>query len=212
MSQMPIGERLILWEELSVKRKLTVEEKYNKAYQNPEYMKVSVGQAYLTWVLTNLRFKSVLDVGCGCGYALLGFILHGKTAKGVEVCDYLLETTLRTYVVAGVVKKGRIQELPYEADTFDLVYCTDVLEHIPECDVHKSIGELVRVSRKYVFISVSTVPAQCMPSLKLHETVKPMEWWKGEFEKYRVKLVCEPSLCDGKVRRVDGFAALYEKY
>ena len=175
-----------------------------------------MGQAYLNWTLTHLQFQTVLDVGCGCGYALLGFLLHKKKVSGIEVCDYLINTTLRTYACAGIVKKGRIQEIPHPADTFDLVYCTDVLEHIPESDIHQSIGELVRVSKKYVLTTVCTIPSQCMPELKLHETVKSQGWWDEQFTHFRLKKVCEPTVSfDGvqaKVRKGDGFAYVFKKY
>ena len=197
-------------------KKLLPEEKYNLAYANPEYMRVSVGQAYLTWVLTHLQFKTVLDVGCGVGYSILNLLLHHKAVQGIEICDYLINGTLRTYACAGVVKKGRIQEIPHPADTFDLVYCTDVLEHIPEPDIHKSIGELVRVSKKYIFVSICTIPSQCMPELKLHETIKQREWWEAEFNKFRVKMIGEPLVVQKdaqyQVRKSDGFAAVYKKY
>ena len=69
------------------------------------------------------------------------------------------------------------------------MYCTDVLEHIPECDVDQAIRELVRVSSKYIFVTLSTVPARMCPELKLHETVKPVEWWDEKWGKYRLKRV-----------------------
>ena len=191
-------------------KKLTPEEKYEVAYQNEEYLKVSAGMAYLTWTLRSLTFKSVLDVGCGAGYTLPAFLLHNKRVQGIEVCDYLLRTTLRTYVVASLVKKGRIQEIPHPESSFDLVYCTEVMEHIPECDIHQSISELVRVSKKYILLTISTQPARCFPELKLHETVKKREWWDEQFNQFRIKLIDEPVL--GESKREDGFACVYAKY
>jgi 2-polyprenyl-6-hydroxyphenyl methylase/3-demethylubiquinone-9 3-methyltransferase len=157
----------------------------------------------------------VLDVGCGTGYSLLSFMLHNKTANGVEVCDYLLETTLHTYLKLGLVKKGRIQELPYAENSFDLVFCTDVLEHIPEVDVEKSISELVRVSKRYLFLTICTMESQMFPELKLHETVKPVEWWMEQIKKFRVKKIAEPFV-EGeggcKLRRNDAVALVLKKY
>jgi len=197
--------------------KLKPEEKYEIAYKNPDYMKASVGMAYTSWVLARLKFDSVLDVGCGCGYALLNFILHRKRVQGVEVCQHLLDTTLRTYAVAGIVQQARIQSLPFGENSFDLVYCTDVLEHIPEEDIPQAVSELVRVSKKYILVSVCTIPSQCMPELKLHETVKPKEWWDEIFGRYRIKLAEEPAVVNSqqyeyRVRAGDGYASLYIKY
>lgn len=47
-----------------------------------------------------------------------------------------------------------VQQLPFKNDTFDVTICTEVLEHLPEAVLEKSINELQRVSRKYVLVSV----------------------------------------------------------
>ena len=169
--------------------KLNPEEKYNLAYQNPAYQAPSVGASALTYVISKLKFTSVLDVGCGMGYQLIGFLMAKKKVKATEVCDLLLNTYLKPFVVTGIVQKARIQQLPFPIDTFDLVYCTDVLEHIPECDIDEAIKELVRVSKKYIFVTLSTTPAKLCEELKLHETVKPKEWWDEKWNKHRLKKV-----------------------
>jgi len=184
-------------------KQMKPEEKYNLAYQNPAYQRQSVGAAALTYIVAKLKFHSVLDVGCGMGYQLLGFLQAGKEVRGIEVCDYLLNNFLKVFVGTDLVRKGRIQEIPFDVNTFDLVYCTDVLEHIPEADVDVAIKELVRVSNKYIFSTISTVPAVCCPELKLHETVKPVEWWDEKWSKYRLKRVRTDQ------QRVDGKGAIY---
>lgn len=193
------------------------EEKYEIAYKNEMYKQRSVGAAYISWVLHTLKFKSVLDVGCGMGYGLLAFLLHNKYAKGMEVCDELLHNSLRTYVEMGVVKKGRIQQMPYNNDEFDLLYSTDVLEHIPECDVHQALSEMVRVTKGQIFVSVCTIPSRILPELKLHETVKPMEWWDEQFSQFRLRTTHNEAIAqmtDGtyKVREGDGFVRVFKKY
>lgn len=47
------------------------------------------------------------------------------------------------------LEKGSI---PFENNSFECVVCTDVLEHID--NIHKIFNELVRVSRKYIVISL----------------------------------------------------------
>jgi len=46
--------------------------------------------------------------------------------------------------------------LPYKDNAFDLVLCTEVLEHLD--DPQKGLKELVRVSKKYLVISVPNEP------------------------------------------------------
>jgi ubiquinone/menaquinone biosynthesis C-methylase UbiE len=178
-------------------------------------MEGSPGMAYISYAIHSIPFTTVLDVGCGTGYTILSFMLHKKQVWGVESCDYLLDTTLHTYFKMGMIKKGRIQEIPHPENSFDLIYCTDVLEHIPEEDVEKSISELVRVSKRYIFLTICTMESQMFPELKLHETVKPAEWWMEKIMKFRVKKIAEP-LVEGeggcKLRRNDAIALLLKKY
>ena len=169
--------------------KLNPEEKYNIAYQNPNYQKPSVGASVISYLLGKIKFNSVLDVGCGMGYTLLGFLKARKDARGIEVCDYLLKNFLKIFVDTDLVRKARIQNIPFEAETFDLIFCTDVLEHIVEEDIDISIKELIRVSKKYIFVTVATVPARMCPELELHETVKPVSWWDEKWKKYRLRRV-----------------------
>ena len=56
----------------------------------------------------------------------------------------------------GEVRIGRLEELPWEADTFDLITCLDVIEHTP--DDRATLPELRRVTRPGGWLLV-TVPA-----------------------------------------------------
>jgi len=47
-----------------------------------------------------------------------------------------------------------IQSLPFHDKTFDIVVCTEVLEHLSEQVLLQGIAELQRVSRKYILASV----------------------------------------------------------
>src|SRR5262249_41533535 len=46
------------------------------------------------------------------------------------------------------------EHLPFSDKSFDLVLCCEVLEHLPEEMYRSSLGELKRISRKYVLVSV----------------------------------------------------------
>ena len=80
-----------------------------------------------------------------------------------------------------------------------MVFCTDVLEHVQEKDIHQALTELVRVSKKYIFCSIASVEAQMFPDLKLHQTVKPREWWLEQFSKFKLK----------EIKRADSMEYMY---
>lgn len=64
--------------------------------------------------------------------------------------------------------------------TFDLVFCTDVLEHIPEEDQPWIIDEIVGFARKALFITVGSYPAKKrLPNGEnAHICLKPKDWWE----------------------------------
>lgn len=169
---------------------LTPKEKYDIAYNHQEYagLEASIGLKLVPWVMENVKFKSVLDVGCGSGHALIKFLEAGKQAKGTEISDTLLRGRLATLTELGIVRRAYAHELPFGEGEFDLVFSTEVLEHIGEGDVHRSLAELLRVARRYVFATICYREANCFPELHLHETVKPKEWWMNEIGRFRVRV------------------------
>lgn len=67
--------------------------------------------------------------------------------------------------------------------TFDGVLCVDVLEHVEEPDVRPLIRGLFKYARSFVWASACTRPAKkCFPDGRnMHVTIRPFEWWQGEF-------------------------------
>jgi ubiquinone/menaquinone biosynthesis C-methylase UbiE len=104
-----------------------------------------------------LNIDSVLDVGCGEGFTLdrLQKEKIGKVYVGIEADDAAIELGKKLYPKLDI-KKGDIYKLPYKSNSFDLVICTEVLEHLVE--PKKAYRELLRVSKKYVLLSVPNEP------------------------------------------------------
>ena len=47
---------------------------------------------------------------------------------------------------------GDFRDMPFEDNSFDLIICSDVLEHLPDDIYKKTIKEFKRVSKKYILI------------------------------------------------------------
>ncbi|MGE5617580.1 MAG: class I SAM-dependent methyltransferase [Candidatus Woesearchaeota archaeon] len=95
----------------------------------------------------------VLDAGCGSGRTLEDLARYGSVS-GVELDPDAAEVAAARG--CGEVKVGRLEELPWDADSFDLVTCLDVIEHIP--DDRGALVELRRVCRPGGWLLL-TVPA-----------------------------------------------------
>lgn len=104
-----------------------------------------------------LKPNSILDAGCGEGFTLQKIQdLHiGAKLEGVDNSKEAVLLAKR-YFPDLSIKEGSIYDLPYQKNTFDLVISTEVLEHLE--DPKKALQELVRVSKKYILISVPNEP------------------------------------------------------
>jgi SAM-dependent methyltransferase len=96
----------------------------------------------------------VLDAGCGSGRTMVELADYGDQVSGIELNEDAAELARRRGV--GEVQIGRLEELPWDDATFDLITCLDVIEHVPD-DV-AALVELRRVARPGAWLLV-TVPA-----------------------------------------------------
>jgi 2-polyprenyl-3-methyl-5-hydroxy-6-metoxy-1,4-benzoquinol methylase len=104
-----------------------------------------------------LDINSILDAGCGEGFTL-EFLQNQKIGNVYEGIDFLKTAIDIGRKVHPKVKlmQASIYELPYKNDSFDVILCTEVLEHLDH--PKDALNELFRVSKKYVLLSVPNEP------------------------------------------------------
>jgi SAM-dependent methyltransferase len=95
----------------------------------------------------------ILDAGCGSGRTLEELLDYG-TVAGLELNPDAAEVARGRG--CGEVQVGRLEELPWSSDSFDLITCLDVIEHVP--DDRAALRELRRVSKPGGWL-LATVPA-----------------------------------------------------
>ena len=86
--------------------------------------------------------QRVLEVGCGPGEAAERIAMSGAEIEALDISDRMVELTRARGVRARV---GDVQELPFEAESFDAALAAWMLYHVP--DVERGIAELARVLR-----------------------------------------------------------------
>ncbi len=102
-------------------------------------------------------YYKLLETGCGAGVSS-NKIYHMLNGQSFEISDY----------DERYIKKLRELDLPYGASqesvlelrrvprSFDVVFLLEVLEHV--ADYEQALGNIFRVSRKYVVLSVPNEP------------------------------------------------------
>lgn len=92
--------------------------------------------------------NSLLEVGCGEGKIINSLINKYNKIYGLDISDEALKNVKTPKI------KGRVENLPLPSDSFDIVLCCEVLEHLPFHLYEKSLKEIQRVSKKYILISI----------------------------------------------------------
>lgn len=108
-------------------------------------------------VVTPLYVKNVLDAGCGEGFSL-NKLKENNIGEELEGIDYSKKAISfgKNLFPHLSLKIGSIYDLPYKDNTFDIVLGTEVLEHLE--NPKKALQEILRVSKKYILVSVPNEP------------------------------------------------------
>lgn len=122
-----------------------------------------------TDLVARLAPTCVLDVGCGRGWTVRALRERGIAAVGVDYAPSLAELTL----IRGHFIRAPADRLPFGDGSFDVVLCTDVLAHIPEPFVARSLRDMVRVCRGSLIAAIDCAD----PTREGNLTIRPRRWW-----------------------------------
>ena len=104
--------------------------------------------------------ERVLDLGCGAGRFVAALRDAGTDAVGVELAEAALERARRNVPGAELHALGPAGAIPLEDASVDLVWCSEVLEHVP--DTAGLLSEARRVLRTGGRLLVTT-PSHDLP-------------------------------------------------
>lgn len=115
----------------------------------------------VTGIITRLSPSTLLDAGCGEGFVadILQTKLPNAQITGFDVLEDSVKLAQLRNPRANITT-GDIYNIEQPDDSFDVVYCFEVLEHLHEPD--RALAELARVARGYVVLSVPHEPFFCL--------------------------------------------------
>jgi len=170
-----------------VYRSTSYQAMYDKTWTEGGYPSQSCwGCRFAVDVIEKLTFNNVLDAGTGNGALVRLMREHKKSAWGIELSRAVLEKECPDMLSKGYVEAGILTNLPYEDNSFDLVFSADVLEHIHPEEVDGVVKELIRVSRRHIFMSISLkghtkATGTNDAEAHRHTMLRPRPWWNAKF-------------------------------
>jgi hypothetical protein len=118
-------------------------------------------------LLRGLDFADCLDAGCAQRFLLEGVVERYRVSGfGCDVSDAVIEANRRARPDCEFEVLDLTRETWPGGRRFDLVVCSEVLEHIPEWQA--AAANLVRMARKHLVITVPSGPIRLMDRMVGH--------------------------------------------
>lgn len=127
-------------------------------YQNEGVDSFESGYARLNFLAKKCKKGSrILNIGIGSGYFETLLIKQGFNIYSIDPSKKTVQKISRRLGMHRKAKSAYCHKIPFPDNYFDFVVMTEVLEHIPDELLQKSIGEVRRVlNKKGIFFG--TVP------------------------------------------------------
>ena len=90
--------------------------------------------------------EKVLEIGVGVGTDLLQFAKRGSLCTGIDLTETAIKTTKERFRRAKLeadLRTANAENLPFKDNSFDVVYSSGVIHHVP--DMEKAVSEIHRV-------------------------------------------------------------------
>jgi ubiquinone/menaquinone biosynthesis C-methylase UbiE len=168
---------------------------YDKLYLHGYHLNPMSGNhampRLLPWCVENLKWETALDVGASNGPAVEWLTAKSKQATGIDISSLAVE---QAQAYGRNVIQGSALALPFKDKAFDLVFSSDMMEHLAPEDLGAAIAEQVRVSKRYVAHRIACRPAKIerynkLAGFNLHASVLSIEEWIEKFKAVGLRLI-----------------------
>ena len=139
------------------------------SYQSSNHHKYTIDNRVYQWHLQRFMRRMyemlmeagpehVLDAGCGEGFVVDYLARQNPDLRltGVDLSKEAIVYAQAHFAERGQFRTGSVYKLPFSDNAFDVVVCSEVLEHLD--DPARAVHELKRVARSHVLITVPREP------------------------------------------------------
>jgi ubiquinone/menaquinone biosynthesis C-methylase UbiE len=136
----------------------------------------------------------VLDAGCGTGLVTLGFYDAGfkpgntvaldLSAGSLKIAMEQFQKDRKTNGKKIVPAQGNVLHLPFEDETFDLVFSCGVLEYVPLDDGLREMSRVLKPDGRLVFIPVKPSFVGSVLELLYNFKIHPLESVRATARRY----------------------------
>ena len=121
-----------------------VYDKFDWSYINRDYLKGKI-EKIIEWIPENVQ--TIVDIGCGNG-VITNVLGSHYDVTAVDRSKHALESVETKKLSASA------DSIPLPDQSFDMVFSSELLEHLNDDLLKGTISEIKRLSKKYVFITV----------------------------------------------------------
>lgn len=150
-------------------------ELYKKSYFNNRIFENKYYYMSLQWI-KYLKPLNAFDMGCGQGFFVHAFNYYEVPTKGYDISESAISN-------AYGLSKGCISTNVSVGEKYELVVCSDVLEHIPAVEEQCFIDTLISLSSKHIVCSICDITLKDAYPDPTHCNLRSRAYWIYQFEK-----------------------------
>ncbi len=129
-------------------------------FKQPGILKTFLLKRYFNCVRSFIKgktYNSICDAGCGEGVPLtiLKPVLGSADLSGIDLSETKI-TYIRKNIPNGTFLEGSVYKIPFEENSFDLVLCLEVLEHLETPEI--ALKEIQRIAKQDIILGVPNEP------------------------------------------------------
>jgi glycosyltransferase involved in cell wall biosynthesis/SAM-dependent methyltransferase len=152
------------------------EKHFNPPYRRNETQWLDFFNHIAEQLIQSLKPRTILDVGCAIGFLVEAFWRRGVRAYGIDVSEYAI-TQVPEDLKGFCSVRSVIEPLPENfPQSYDLLTCIEVLEHMPPDEGKMAIKNMASKTRCILF---SSTPHDLVEPT--HVNVRPVIYWLQSF-------------------------------